>query len=100
MDERAELVNKVSEMILKYESDIKNIKKLVNEYDGLFDNSLRNFYEIKEDSEVPLFELCEYLRNGRDNYDMSEEEFKSHIIYLLGEIDNIFNVELEYSKIV
>ena len=59
MDERVELTNKISEMILKQETIFNDIKNKVKMYDILLEETIRNFYEIKEDSTSPLFELCE-----------------------------------------
>ena len=47
MDERVALINKISEMILKQETDFRVIKNLVKEYDILLEEVIRNFYELK-----------------------------------------------------
>src|SRR5574344_115802 len=100
MDERVELINKISEMILKQETDFKVIKNLVKEYDILLEETIRNFYELKQDDEIPLFELCEFIELGKENYMMSEEEFEDRIAELVESVNNMFGVEIEYSKII
>lgn len=85
MDSRVELVNKISIDILhaNKNSTISSILNIVRVYDKLLDDTLRNFYEIKMDQDVPLFTLCEYLELGKDNYGITEEEFKDEINKLL-----------------
>ena len=95
MDERVELINKISEMILKQETDFEVIKNLVKEYDILLEEVIRNFYELKQDDEIPLFELCEFIESGKENYMMSEEEFEDRVSELVESVNNMFEVEIE-----
>ena len=44
MDERVELTNKISEMILKQETNFNEIKNTVKTYDILLEETIRNFY--------------------------------------------------------
>ena len=98
MDERVALINKISEMILKQETDFKVIKNLVKEYDILLEEVIRNFYELKQDDEIPLFELCEFIESGKENYMMSEEEFEDRISELVESVNNMFEVEIKIKE--
>lgn len=95
MDERVELINKISEMILKQETDFKEIRGIVKEYDILLEEVIRNFYELKQDNEIPLFELCEFIESGKENYMMSEEEFEDRVSELVESVNNMFEVEIK-----
>ena len=96
MDERVDLTNKISEMILKQETDFKVIKKVVKEYDILLEELVRNFYEIKEDDTVPLFELCEFIESGKENYMIDdEEEFEIRISELVESVNDMFGVKIK-----
>ncbi len=95
MDDRITLINKISEMILKQETDFKVIKSLVKEYDILLEEVIRNFYELKQDDEIPLFELCEFIESGKENYMMSEEEFEDRVSELVESVNNMFGVEIK-----
>lgn len=95
MDDRITLINKISEMILKQETDFKVIKSLVKEYDILLEEVIRNFYELKQDDEIPLFELCEFIESGKENYMMSEEEFEDRVSELVESVNNMFEVEIK-----
>ena len=95
MDERVELINKISEMILKQETDFKVIKNLVKEYDILLEETIRNFYELKQDDEIPLFELCEFIEEGKSNYMMDDEEFEDRISELVESVNDMFGVEIQ-----
>lgn len=95
MDDRITLINKISEMILKQETDFKVIKSLVKEYDILLEEVIRDFYELKQDDEIPLFELCEFIELGKVNYMMSEEEFEDRISELVESVNNMFEVEIQ-----
>lgn len=94
MDERVALINKISGMILKYETDFKEIRGLVKEYDILLEEVIRNFYELKQDSEIPLFELCEFIELGKENYMMDDEEFEERVSELIESVNNMFEVNL------
>ena len=95
MDDRTTLVNKISEMILKQETDFKVIKNLVKEYDILLEEVIRNFYELKQDDEIPLFELCEFIESGKENYMMDDEEFEDRITELVESVNDMFGVEIQ-----
>lgn len=95
MDDRITLINKISEMILKQETDFKVIKSLVEEYDILLEEVIRNFYELKQYDEIPLFELCEFIESGKENYMMSEEEFEDRVSELVESVNNMFEVEIK-----
>ena len=99
MDERVELINKISEMILKQETDFNDIKNKVKMYDVLLEETIRNFYELKQDSEIPLFELCEFIELGKDNYCMDDEEYEERVSELIGSVNNMFAVNLIRSEI-
>ena len=98
MDDRTTLVNKISEMILKQETDFKVIKNLVKEYDILLEEVIRNFYELKQDDEIPLFELCEFIESGKENYIMDDEEFEDRITELVESVNNMFEVEVKIKE--
>jgi alpha-acetolactate decarboxylase len=98
MDDRITLINKISEMILKQETDFKVIKNLVKEYDILLEEVIRNFYELKQDDEIPLFELCEFIESGKENYMMSEEEFEDRVSELVESVNNMFEVEIKIKE--
>ena len=71
-----ELVNKVSEDILKNNDNIADIKAEVKIYAELFDNTLRNAYEVLTMlDECPLFVLLYTLEQGKGNFCMDDEEF-------------------------
>lgn len=94
MDERVELTNKISEMILKQETNFNDVKNTVKMYDVLLEENIRNFYEIKEDNEVPLFELCELIELGKENYMMDDEDFEERISELIEAVNDMFEVNL------
>lgn len=98
MDYRVKLVNKISGMVLKQETDFKVIKNLVKEYDILLEEIISNFYELKQDDEIPLFELCEFIELGKVNYMMSEEEFEDRIDELVESTNNMFGVEIKIKE--
>ena len=98
MDDRITLINKISEMILKQETDFKVIRNLVKEYDILLEETIRNFYELKQDDEIPLFELCEFIESGKENYMMSEEEFEDRVSELVESVNNMFEVEIKIKE--
>ncbi len=94
MDERAELANKISKMILKQETNFNEIKNTVKMYDILLEETIRNFYELKQDSEIPLFELCEFIELGKVNYCMDDEEFEERILELIELVNDMFEINL------
>lgn len=95
MDERVILANEISKLILKNETDVRKIISEVNRFDGLLEDTIRNFYEIKQDNGAPLFELCEYLKLGADNYCMTEDDYNNFIDYLVQEVNTMFGCSLE-----
>ena len=99
MDERVELINKISEMILKQETNFNEIKNTVKTYDILLEETIRNFYELKQDSEIPLFELCEFIELGNDNYCMDDEEYDKRVSELIELVNDMFEVNLIRSEI-
>ena len=99
MDERVELTDKISEMILKQETNFNEIKNIVKMYDILLEETIRNFYELKQDSEIPLFELCEFIELGKVNYCMDDEEFEERISELIESVNDMFAVNLTRSEI-
>ena len=94
MYERVQLANEISKLILKNETDIRKIISEVNRFDGLLEDTIRNFYEIKQDNGAPLFELCEYLKLGADNYGMTENEYNKTIDKLVQEVHTLFGYSL------
>ena len=94
MDERVQLVNEISKLILKNETDIRKIISEVNRFDVLLEDTIRNFYEIKQDNGAPLFELCEYLKLGADNYGMTENEYNKTIDKLVQKVHTVFGYSL------
>ena len=98
MDERVELINKVSYDILnKYNAPIvRLVKKEVEEYSKLFENVIKNYYELETmGEECPLFQLCYYTRVGKDNFGMEEEEFNQKIETLRIKTNKMFDVEMD-----
>lgn len=95
MDDRITLINKISGMILKCETDFKEIREIVKEYNILLEEVIRNFYELKQDSEIPLFELCEFIELGKENYMMDDEEFEDRITELVESVNDMFGVEIQ-----
>jgi len=88
------LVSKISYDILsgnRGEQKISAVQNTVREYDVMLDEVVRNFYEVKMDG-APLFDLCEHIKYGRDNYGMEEDEFNEKIKSLLIEVNKTFNV--------
>ena len=94
MDERVKLANEISKLILRNETDIRKIISEVNRFDGLLEDTIRNFYEIKQDNGAPLFELCEYLKLGADNYCMTEEEYNNIVESLVQDVHTMFGCSL------
>ena len=94
MDSRIELTNAISGLILSDHKDIRTIRARVNHFDKLLDDTLDNFYEIKQDQDVPLFTLCEYLELGNDNYGLTEEEYNEEIRKLLHLVSRRFGATL------
>lgn len=94
MDARIQLTNAISGLILADHKDIRNIRARVKHFDGLLDDSLRNFYEIKMGDDVPLFTLCEYLELGKDNYGLTQEEFDEELDKLAHLVSRSFGVTL------
>lgn len=91
---RIQLTNAISGLILADHSDIRTIRARVKHFDTLLDESLRNFYEIKMDNDVPLFTLCDYLELGKDNYGLSQEEFDDKLNKLVHLVSRRFGVTL------
>lgn len=91
--ERIQLINAVSKDILENNKDnyISSVMNKVLEYDKLFDEVLRNYYELKMDDEIPLFTLCEYYELGKENYGMSLQEYVDKLAYLLKKVNKTFN---------
>lgn len=94
MDARIELTNAISGLILADHKDIRTIRARVNYFDKFLDASLRNFYEIKQGQDVPLFTLCEYLELGKDNYSLTEEEYTEELEKLTHLVSRRFGVTL------
>ncbi len=94
MDERVKLANEISKLILRNETDIRKIISEVNRFDGLLEDTIRNFYEIKQDNGAPLFELCEYLKLGVENYGMSLEDYDKTIDKLVQKVHTVFGYSL------
>lgn len=94
MDARVQLINAISGLILADHKDIRTIRARVKHFDTLLGESLRNFYEIKMDNDVPLFTLCDYLELGKDNYDLTEEEFNEELDKLVHLVSRRFGVTL------
>ena len=90
-----ELTNAISGLILADHKDIRTIRARVNHFNKLLDDTLRNFYEIKMQQDVPLFTLCEYLELGKDNYGFTEEEYNEEIRKLLHLVSRRFGESLK-----
>ena len=95
MDERVKLANEISKLILNNQTDVRKIISEVNRFDGLLKDTIRNFYEIKQDNGAPLFELCEYLKYGADNYGLDEQEFNDIVDHLVQEARTMFGCLLQ-----
>lgn len=93
-DTRIVLVNKVSKDILENNKDnyILSVIQKVDEYNNVFDEVLRNYYEIKQNSETPLFELVDYMILGKENYALNEEEYIEKMSDLLIKVNKMFNI--------
>lgn len=94
MDERVQLVNEISKLILNNQTDVRKIISEVNRFDVLLEDTIRNFYEIKQDNGAPLFELCEYLKLGVENYGMSLEDYDKTIDKLVQKVHTVFGYSL------
>lgn len=94
MDERVQLVNEISKLILNNQTDVRKIISEVNRFDVLLEDTIRNFYEIKPDNGAPLFELCEYLKLGVENYGMSLEDYDKTIDKLVQKVHTVFGYSL------
>ena len=94
MDERVQLVNEISKLILNNQTDVRKIISVVNRFDVLLEDTIRNFYEIKQDNGAPLFELCEYLKLGVENYGMSLEDYDKTIDKVVQKVHTVFGYSL------
>lgn len=98
MDSRIELANAISGLILSDTTDEKTIKARVQHFDVLLDDTIRNFYELKMNGKIPLFELYERLNLGYENYGLTEEEFHKENNKLINLIHRKFGVSLRSQK--
>ena len=90
---RIKLINTVSKDILENNKDnyISSIIDKVLQYDKLFDEALKNYYELKMDNTIPLFTLCEYMSQGRENYGMEICEYVEELKRLLTAVNKMFS---------
>jgi len=96
MDERAELINKVSQDILsRHETTFEVVQNDVAEYSKMFNAVIRNYYELESmGKECPLFQLCYYIRVSKDNFGFEDEEFAAEVKALTIATNKMFNVEI------
>lgn len=94
MDSRIELANAISGLILSDTSNEKIIKARVQHFDVLLDDTIGNFYELKTNGKIPLFELYERLKLGSENYCLTEKEFDKENNKLVNLIQRKFGVSL------
>lgn len=97
MDERVELMNRISQDILDMpEIPFEAVQRLVNEYADLLEPVIRNFYEVQTmGEEAPLFQLCYYLKHGKDNFGFEDEEFNAEVKSLKTIVEKMFGVDVE-----
>ena len=93
MDKRIELVNRISSLIISSSHNFNDICKKVNEFDEILEKVCRNYYEVKQEQEAPLFELCEYLKLGANNYYLSESEYNITIDKLKRKVNQKFDYD-------
>lgn len=80
---REALINKISEDILKNNDNLEDIKKEVKTYSDLFEDCIRNVYElITMDYKCPLFVLIYTLDEGKDELGLNDDEFNELVVKL------------------
>ena len=101
MDVRVDLTNKISQDILSSSTIFKDIKGKVDQYSIILDDTIRNFYEIETMEEVcPLFQLCYYLRQGKSNFCMDQNEYEEAIKGLVASTNTEFNLTLSLDEVL
>lgn len=101
MDARVDLTNKISQDILSTSTTFKDIKDKVDQYSIILGETIRNFYEIETMEEVcPLFQLCYYLRQGKLNFCMSQNEYERAIKGLVLSTNTEFNLTLSLDEVL
>ena len=92
---RIELINKISEDILKVNDDIQDIITSVKEYEELLDDTIRNFYELNTmGRDCPLFQFIYYLETGKDNFGLSDEEYNDEMNILDALVEEKFGCSI------
>lgn len=93
---REELTNKISEEILNAkDARWEEIFKKTNEYSGLLEDNIRNFYELQmEGGGCPLFALCYIIKEGKDNFGYSQEEYLEVLSDLEEDIEKRFSIRI------
>lgn len=99
MDPRVKLVNQVSQDLLdtyeRTDVEFEALEEKVKEYSDLFNDVIRNFYELETmDSECPLFLLCYYLRLGNEGFGMNQAEFDAETQSLKNTANILFGSNL------
>lgn len=100
MDPRVKLINQVSKDLLDtYEhiedAKFKILEEKVTEYSNIFEDVVRNFYELETmDDDCPLFKLCYYIREGKENFGMDQAEYDAEIKSLVNTTNKLFGSNL------
>lgn len=90
--ERQALLERIAEDIF-FNTDFDKLLPTLKEYRDLLDDTVRNVYEVYWD--VPLFRLEEYLRLGKDNYCLTEEEYVTEIGETVSKINELYCADFE-----
>jgi len=100
LDPGHRLAAMISRDVLSLEKNFKNVFWKIKEYNHVIssDDVIKNFYEIVDES--PLFKLCEYISNGKDNYGMTEDDFKVEILDLVKKTNEMFDSSIDENDVI
>ncbi len=92
LDDRGLFVVFIQKEILSTTKDLEEALSKAKNYSAHLEATVRNFYEIESDEEnAPLFALAYIKKHGRDNFDLTEEEFQEKISILTKKIEAMVN---------
>jgi hypothetical protein len=96
---RVQLFNKVSEDILKNNDNLKDIKTEVKIYSDMFDELVRNAYELLTmGDDCPLFVLLHTIDAGKDDFCMNQAEFDAEIAKYKAQFQKKFGIDFDSIK--
>lgn len=94
-DPRSILANYICELlcVYRYDGDVERALDNFTECHDLLHDVIRNFYECV-DTEIPFVAKYRLLKYGRENYNMTDEEYESAIESCNNAIDEYFFPEI------